>query len=46
MSYYMIFLGYRNGKELWRGTGFNLAPGSLTRIGYEATREARQYWRL
>ena len=28
----MKYLGMRNGKELWRGTGFNTTPGGLTLI--------------
>lgn len=35
MRYWMVQIGERNGKPLWRGTGFNQKPGGMTWIGDE-----------
>ena len=35
MEYRMVQVGERNGKALWRGTGFNTQPGGITWIGDE-----------
>lgn len=43
-TYYMILLRRgADGREYWRGTGFNLAPGGITYVGYEQTRDWRKF---
>lgn len=44
MKYRMILLWRgADGREHWRGTGFNLDPGGVTYVGYEQTHTWRKF---
>lgn len=42
--YRMTQIGYRNGKPLLRGTGFNTEPGGITWIGDDHGWVPRLFW--